>query len=201
MDRRPDREGYLGFREAVHNGNDAVLRRAHEAWMNEKDKPVSEMAQYYDMFSTHAEIGGHWRDSKHTSITDNQNKLEAIRNETARQQAAKRVERIAKAWESCKAQSEAHYIEVKDFTVKDRIRTRQEENLQETEGQSWFRVTHEYDRKYLDNLNNLDSRMNRAIDKAYTYAEKHDMKQDRRREIDLVRRMSHSNDNRRGSRM
>src|SRR6185437_5848987 len=88
-ERLPDREGYLGFKDALDNGNDGLLRRADALWWAEKG-PKSELAQYYDLYVTQVFIDKQFSGPKHQSVTNAYARAAAIQNTELREKVTSR---------------------------------------------------------------------------------------------------------------
>lgn len=160
-ERKPDREGYLGFKEAIDSGNDALDRRAGALWWVEKP-PKSELTHYYDLYLTEGFVRKHFDQFNCDVIEAYASKgMSSIRDPILREKIAKRVERLSEAWSSVKLTDLPNYT--KHGASKARVAARQAEHPSETESQAWFKVKREAAGKYLDHLDHLQEKFERAV--------------------------------------
>jgi hypothetical protein len=87
--------------------------------------------------------------------------MSSIRDPILREKIAKRVERLSEAWSSVKLTDLLDYTKL--GASKARVAARQAEHPSETESQAWFEVKREADRNFLDYLDHLQEKFERAV--------------------------------------
>jgi hypothetical protein len=166
---KPDRNGYLGFREAVDKfGNTALVQRAINEW---REMPMnSELAQYYHLFLTERAINNHYTPSEYKHFLDTASKrLPEIRDPDLRKTIANRIERLTDGFHGAIKTTLLLYKRI-DANLPQSVASRQRQHPHETEGQAWFELKRHFDHQQLNHLNQLKSRYERAVDKQVSRA-------------------------------
>jgi hypothetical protein len=172
MDRenKPDREGYLGFKDAIDNGNEALRRRAGALWRAEKP-PTTVVAQYLDLYLTEKFADNHFEPAKYKQIEDRASKrVSEIKNPALREKFAKRIERLSNAWFSARSGALLSYCELTFDDLKWETAARQSAKPHETEGQSWFYLKRDIEGRHLDYLDHVRTKFERAVDRQISRA-------------------------------
>jgi hypothetical protein len=166
-DRIPDREGYLGFKDAFDNGNEALIRRAGAIWRAEQP-PKSEMAQYCDLYMTQRSIDKHFADPQPQAVINARVRAAAIKQPHLREKVTGRVERLAEAFGNARISANMNHceLELAQYPIKNQLA----KNPALTESQAWFMVARDRDAQYLNELNYLEKKFERAIDKQISRA-------------------------------
>jgi hypothetical protein len=161
-ERIPDREGYLGFKDAVDKGNEGLMRRAAAIWWAEQP-PKSEMAQYCDLYVTQRSIDKQFADPQPQAVINARVRAATIKQPHLREKVTSRVERLADVFGNARISASMNHgeLELAQYPIKNQLA----KNPALTESQAWFIVTRDLDTKYLDQLNYLEKKFERAVDK------------------------------------
>jgi hypothetical protein len=161
-ERIPDREGYLGFKDALDNGNEGLMRRAGAIWWAEQP-PKSEMAQYYNLYLTQGFIDKHFAEPQPRAVINARMRAAEIKDPHLREKVTNRVERLVEAFGNTQITAIMNHgeLSVAQYPIKDQLA----KNPALTESQAWFMVTRDLDTKHLDYLDHLQKKFERAVDK------------------------------------
>ena len=138
-ERKPDKEGYLGFKDAIKNGNEGLMERASELYFKE-DTPQSELAQYASVYIKEISITSNAQYSTRRHIAEALPRLKYLKDPALRERTWARFERLSKACDSAIKTASQKYDELNGSDLKSQTVARQLASPHETQSQSWFNV-------------------------------------------------------------
>jgi len=164
-ERKPDREGYLGFKDAINNGNEALNKRATALWLKELT-PNSELAHYASVYVKEVSINSDAdaEYSTHRHIAEAAKRLTYLRDPAVKERTWKRFERLSKACDNAIKTAFLKYDELNRDGLKTQTAARQLANPHETESQSWFNVKEDIVSTHLWCCSHLQLKFENAVD-------------------------------------
>ena len=162
-ERKPDREGYLGFKDAIDNGNEALNERATALWRKELI-PTSELAHYANVYAEEASISYYAEYSTLRRIAEEAKRLIYLKDPALTERIWKRFERLSKAYGNAMKTEVLKYDELNRDGLKTQIAARQRVNPHETESQSWFNVKQDIVSHHLWCCGHLRRKFETAVD-------------------------------------
>jgi len=88
--RKPDREGYLGYKTALDNGNEALNQRSAGLWWKESP-PVTEIGYYSDLYLTEGFIDKHLGTTKTYAADQAVTRIDSIQSPASARKSAIRL--------------------------------------------------------------------------------------------------------------
>jgi len=160
---KPDREGYLGFKEAIKNGNEALYKRATALWFKEPTAK-SELAHYASVYVQEGYINRDGEYSTRGHIAEATKRLTHLRDPVLEKRIGRRFERLSKACDNAVKRAFLKYDELNRDDLKAQTAARQLANPHETESQSWFNVKRDVVTAHLSDLGHLQKKFENAVE-------------------------------------
>jgi hypothetical protein len=179
-ERKPDRDGYLDFKNSIANGNDELQNRALDEFNAQREQHpgrlTTTLAHYMDMYIVEKlDEQEHGRDPEKIA-REAEKKISAVHYRDIRQKAVNRINRLINVWDKDRDLSSMSFIVMYDFQLGKGIAERQKEHPDETHGQSWFQVRRDMESRYVDYRIGMKTKLDSAIDKVAHYARVNDAK-------------------------
>jgi hypothetical protein len=164
LTRKSDRRGYLGYKTALDNGNEALNQHSAGLWWKESP-PVTEIGYYSDLYLTEGFIDKHLGTTKTYAANQAAKRIDGIQSPSLRQKVGHQIDRLTSPWNSVKSRVHTRHQDTLEARLKAGHTHRQLINPSENDGQAWFHVKRDLETSHLDRLEKLEAKLERAIDR------------------------------------
>jgi hypothetical protein len=202
MERSPDRDGYLEFRNAVNNGNEELLDRAREDWERGDGLARTGPGCYYELLCQERRLEDHKHGDARALDAHMQEHVKEVGNPQLQQELSKNVRQRILEWDSQRRELLFRREIRNTVELAGETKERQAENPNEPENESWFWAKLAVDNRDEVQLIKCEQQLHRDIDRMFDAAHEMDQQhakalEDRRREIGMRLRSRANKDRKR----